>query len=62
MTIGLGTCIYDHDYDYDGNGGYISHPITIGENAVIAAGTIVIRDVPSENNCFSKKETQYIDN
>lgn len=42
-TIGPGVYIYDHDHD--GNGGYVSEPVTIGKNVWIGAGTIILKGV-----------------
>lgn len=42
-TIGPGTYIYDHDHD--GEGGYITKPVTIGKNVWIGAGCIILKGV-----------------
>ena len=42
-TIGPGTYIYDHDHD--GNGGYVTCPVTIGKNVWIGAGCIILKGV-----------------
>ena len=73
VTIGPGTCIYDHDHD--GNNGFISNPITIGdnvwigagsiilkgveigENSVIGAGSLVTKNVPSNCSFYNKRES-----
>ncbi len=43
VTVGPGVCIYDHDHD--GNGGYVSAPITIRKGAWIGAGCILLKGV-----------------
>lgn len=47
-TIGPNVCIYDHDHD--GNGGYTSNPIVIGNNVWIGAGSIVLKGVVIGDN------------
>ena len=42
-TIGPGVYIYDHDHD--GEGGYITAPVTIGKNVWIGAGCIILKGV-----------------
>ena len=42
VTIGPGTLIYDHDHDTN-SGGYISRPVSIGKNAWIGAGCIILK-------------------
>ncbi len=42
-TIGPGSYIYDHDHD--GNGGYITEPVSIGKNVWIGAGCIILKGV-----------------
>ena len=47
-TVGPGTYIYDHDHD--GQGGYVTAPVSIGENVWIGAGCIVLKGVTIGNN------------
>lgn len=42
-TVGPGVYIYDHDHD--GKGGYVTAPVSIGENAWIGAGCIILKGV-----------------
>ena len=60
--ISIGSCvefgpsvyIYDHDHDYRKgieNDGFISQPITIGNNVWIGAGSIILRGSTIGNNC-----------
>ena len=43
VTIGPGTSIYDHDHN--GNGGYATAPISIGDGAWLGAGVIILKGV-----------------
>lgn len=72
VTIGPGTYIYDHDHDGDGKyvtapvtieknvwigaNCMILRGVTIGENSIIAAGTLVNKDVPANVTCYDKRE------
>ena len=47
-SIGPGVYIYDHDHD--GKGGYVSHPIIIGENVWIGAGCIILKGTTIGDN------------
>lgn len=47
-TVGPGVYIYDHDHD--GNGSYVTAPVTIGENAWIGAGSIILKGVTIGDN------------
>lgn len=47
-TVGPGTYIYDHDHD--GQGGYVTAPVSIGENVWIGAGCIVLKGVTIGDN------------
>lgn len=47
-TVGPGTYIYDHDHD--GQGGYVTAPVTIGENVWIGAGCIILKGVTIGDN------------
>ena len=49
-TIGPGVYIYDHDHD--GNGGYVTKPITIGKNVWIGAGCIILKGVSIGDNAI----------
>lgn len=77
VTIGPGTCIYDHNHD--GNGGYDSSGIIIGdnvwigsgctilkgvkigENSTIGAGSIITKDIPANVMVFQKRESTIIE-
>lgn len=48
VNIGPNCSIYDHDHD--GNGGYISKPITIKGNCWIGAGCIILKGVEIGEN------------
>lgn len=43
VTIGPNTVIYDHDHD--GNGGFISKPVSIEDGVWIGAGAIILKGV-----------------
>lgn len=47
-TIGPGTSIYDHDHD--GNGGYKTAEIKIGNNVWIGAGCIILKGIEIGDN------------
>lgn len=72
VTIGPGTVIYDHDHDgkggyttkpvhigknvWIGAGCIILRGVTIGDNSVIATGTLVTKDVPANVLRYDKRE------
>lgn len=72
VTIGPGTYIYDHDHDrrggfitdkivieenvWIGAGCIILKGVTIGKAAVIAAGTLVTKDVQANTIVYQKRE------
>ena len=78
VTIGPGTCIYDHDHDR--NGGYdvsniiiednvwigagctILKGVRVGENSIIGAGTVISKDIPADVMVIQKKQTTIITN
>lgn len=45
VTIGPNCCIYDHDHDITSRGQFNVAPITIGKNAWIGAGVIILKGV-----------------
>ena len=47
-TIGPGTYIFDHDHD--GKGGFITGPITIGNNVWIGSGCIILKGISIGDN------------
>ena len=59
VTIGSGclfgqnVMIYDHDHDYRGDlrNGFISAPVTIGENTWIGSGAIILKGVHIGSGC-----------
>ncbi len=60
VTIGPGTYIYDHDHD--GEGGYNTKPIVIGDNVWIGAGCIILKGVSIGNNSTIGAGTIIADN
>ncbi len=48
--IGPNVLVYDHDHDIVNKPGYISSPISIGENVWIGAGAIILKGVTIGNN------------
>lgn len=76
VTIGPGTYIYDHDHDGEGGyntspviiedgvwigaGCIILKGVTIGEKAIIAAGSVVTKDVPDHKLFLQKRTTEYL--
>lgn len=73
VTIGPGTYIYDHDHDGNGGyktapvkiednvwigaGCTILKGVTIGNNSVIAAGSIITKNVPENVTVVQKRES-----
>ena len=71
VTIGPGTYIYDHDHDgkggyitepvtieegvWIGAGCIILKGVKVGKNSVIAAGTVVTKDVPANMILYQKR-------
>lgn len=80
VKIGPGTYIYDHDHAgpnkyktkpiniednvWIGAGCIILKGVTIGKNAVISAGSVIVKDVPANAVVIQKKESdiRYITN
>ena len=74
-TIGPNVCIYDHDHNgkggyntspiiinnnvWIGAGSIILKGVTIGENATVAAGTLVTKDIPANTVVYQKRETVF---
>lgn len=48
VFIGPGTCIYDHDHD--GQGGFRTNPIVVGDNVWIGANCTILKGVRIEND------------
>lgn len=77
VTIGPGTYIYDHDHNGSGGfntepvriednvwigaGCIILKGVTIGHNSVIAAGTVLTKEVPVNTMVIQKRYTEYIE-
>ena len=75
VTIGPNVCIYDHDHDmhrgylvnnviikkksWIGAGVIILKGVTIGENCVVASGSVVTKDVPDNSILIQKRQSIY---
>lgn len=50
VTIGPGTCIYDHDHNLKDRGEFVTKSINIGKHVWIGANVIILKGVEIGNN------------